>query len=120
MRKHTPGPWTVDPDGLTWDTDEEAGVFARVRINIGDGLGTPAWIGEAWLLNSDEAETMANARLIAKAPELAEFAEFVRDACVRLNDARAVENGDQGMLSEELEDMEQQAAALLRTLEPNP
>lgn len=42
-----------------------------------------------------------------------EFARFVRDANVRLNDARAVELGNKEMLSEELNDMAQQAIEFL-------
>lgn len=46
--------------------------------------------------------------------EIRESAAFIRDACVRLNDARAVALGNTGMLAEELTEIE---AAAVRILE---
>lgn len=42
-----------------------------------------------------------------------EFAKFVRDASVRLNDAQAVSESNKEMLAEELTDMEDQARSFL-------
>ncbi len=67
MSKHTPGPWFVDA--------EHAGLFeqdqARFWINAS---GTHV----AYVDGPRNDERTANARLIAAAPELLEFAEEVR------------------------------------------
>jgi hypothetical protein len=58
--KHTPGPWCVDDDGFT--------------IKSLNGIARHPEIAEVF--GSDWQE---NARLIAAAPDLLSFAEFVRD-----------------------------------------
>ena len=55
---HTPGPWHYDPDGEVWAT----------RVNGQDVTICPEWL---WA-RSLRDEGMANARLIAAAPELLE------------------------------------------------
>ena len=58
---HTPGPWHYDPDGEVWAT----------RVNGQDVTICPEWL---WA-RSVRDEGMANARLIAAAPELLEALE---------------------------------------------
>jgi hypothetical protein len=62
MTKHTPGPWRVDagcPRQVIWYD----GARMRVVATCSDNLG---------LINGAVEEAMANARLIAAAPELLE------------------------------------------------
>lgn len=59
---HTPGPWIAGRPIFVDDED-------MATIAIRQPNATPI-IAEVLLLNSDEAEMEANARLIAKAPEL--------------------------------------------------
>jgi len=54
ITKHTPGPWTVAPDGL-------------VDIDAADGL--PVAVATGWLYRT-HPECLANVALIAAAPDL--------------------------------------------------
>ena len=117
MSKHTPGPWQVAEN---YDSRTGPHVYIE-REYDGDGVTNLAGIytvaevaDQAFL---PEGTQVANARLIAKAPELLELAQFVRDACVRLNNARAVDAGNGSMLTEELDDMGNQASALLAKID---
>lgn len=73
---HTPGPWTAAHNGYFWDIRSER-----------DGLISDACASNSIYRNGDliprneaEAIAVANARLIAAAPELLEALEMVRDA----------------------------------------
>lgn len=63
-QKHTPGPWQAGAP-IFDDTED----MARIEVRV---PGTTPVIAEVLLLNSDENEMKANARLIAAAPELRE------------------------------------------------
>lgn len=62
---HTPGPWSTDGDGIVRHHGS-GGV-------LGIKLGSP-WIEGAWDRENADAETLANARLIAAAPDGLAFA----------------------------------------------
>lgn len=104
---HTPGPWdmdeptkdffTIGPRRLVRGTDD----VAQIRHGR----------------NRRRAETLANARLIAAAPEMREALQFVVEAINRLRDMRSVELNNQGQLAEELDDMDGQARDLLARID---
>ena len=60
--QHTPGPWMVRHDFLCSDKTLTVGVAA---VNIGSESGAVAWP-----TGTNEAQELANARLIAAAPDL--------------------------------------------------
>jgi hypothetical protein len=62
--KHTPGPWVVEIDKRTWGWVEVAGPSFRA--------GGPTQATD--LTPADEAQRIADARLIAAAPDLLEAA----------------------------------------------
>lgn len=77
--KHTPGPWKREAFGI-WHTNEkgENRRVACAEIDRGEGPYKP----------SDEGEVVANARLIAAAPELLAALRFVQ----KYADMRAAKN----------------------------
>lgn len=115
MAEHTPGPWVqssyeVVERGVT----TERGYFIQQRQ--GRDIARLPHFGN----DAVTGEQLANARLIAKAPEMLEALEFIRDACVRLNDARAVIENKQEVLAEELDDIQGIVGKLLEEVtEPN-
>ena len=98
MSGHTPGPWTLHESQMS----RPAGHLFFVK---GNGFTVA------------ESYKPANARLIAKAPEMCEALQFVLDAINRLRDMRSVELNNQDQLAEELNDMENVAGVLLAELE---
>jgi hypothetical protein len=71
MTKHTPGPWKVG----AW-TNHGLMIYAKQRLLIGFTQGYPEFTPERTV---SEAEAEANARLIARAPELLEALKLIRD-----------------------------------------
>lgn len=67
MANITPGPWTVDPKVSDLDPEGmvDGGFYARSVTAPGAAIAEIYWHGA-----ESDAETAANARLIAKAPEL--------------------------------------------------
>ena len=59
MTKHTKGPWTATKHDQHW-----------VRVNVTIKAGGNTWV--AFMPDEDKEERMANARLMAAAPELLE------------------------------------------------
>lgn len=71
--KHTPGPWSVDQDGVYAANGEQLGVVFSVK-------SSPNW----W------SEGVANTNLIASAPELLEALEaLVNSVEFRIDDPRS-------------------------------
>jgi hypothetical protein len=66
----TPGPWFTYDDGIIRHNGP-AGV-------LGLKLGSP-WLEEAWSYDDADAETRANARLIAAAPTMAGYIQRKAD-----------------------------------------
>lgn len=66
MSKHTPGPWKA----------EKPGAFAHYEI-YADAAGPLATVYNNSISNAARTECKANARLIATAPELLDFAILV-------------------------------------------
>ena len=62
MNKHTKGPWTATKHDQHW-----------VRVNVTIKAGGNMWV--AFMPDEDKEEKMANARLMAAAPELLEALE---------------------------------------------
>lgn len=62
MLKHTPGPWTID------DLSLPSQKFVRIGDNVAHIPQRSK--GKYYALNQLDKETQANARLIAKAPDL--------------------------------------------------
>ncbi len=88
---HTPGPWAINPDTLTYRgnsirierIDPKAGILASIA-----DVFAPNGAGDRWI-----EEGRANARLIASAPALLEALEALW--AVALNfDARDAYNGE--------------------------
>jgi hypothetical protein len=75
--KHTPGPWHVCIDDDGNPLSGRPGVFSSEELDCGivhwDGFKQTYWQSAR-----GEKEMHANARLIAAAPDLLEFAEEVR------------------------------------------
>jgi len=94
MSKHTPGPWTAEP--------EEA---IRVRAPDGGAVAILGWLrGRDGLSGRRPAdEVLANARLIAAAPELLEIVQMIL--------------GEGGNPMSSLAGVEKRARALLRRIE---
>jgi hypothetical protein len=73
--KHTPGPWMASHNGYYWQIDSEKygeiGNVCASSFSYFNGAKLPA--------DKCEKFAEANARLIAAAPDLLSFAEFVRD-----------------------------------------
>lgn len=69
MAKHTPGPWWVEID--TSDDAAWCNKWPKIMSEDGEIVGTEG-------LYSSIERDMANAKLIAAAPDLLEFAEEVR------------------------------------------
>ena len=67
MSQHTPGPWTVKPTTVRWHPNNSTGDLI---------VAGPQIIGEIWLGENREA----NARLIAKAPEMYELLTRIANA----------------------------------------
>jgi hypothetical protein len=108
MSKNTRGPWEVRPD--------ESGVtYLRVR---GSQLGCRFRIANVPKLTyegateSEAAETLANANLIAAAPELLEALRFILDRYVQL-----VNSGDAGFWDPEKEPQVIQSRAAMAKAE---
>ncbi len=68
--EHTPGRWYTNGDGIVRHSGS-GGVF-------GVKLGSP-WIEGAWERENADPETLANARLIASAPDLLEALVYARE-----------------------------------------
>ena len=62
MTKHTKGPWTATKHDQHW-----------VRVNVTIKAGGNTWV--AFMPDEDKEERMANARLMAAAPDLLEALE---------------------------------------------
>lgn len=72
MSAHTPGPWFVDANGKVWRRDP------RDLYENGGGVAGDhpvATVHRGWPRWEDGFPVEANARLIAAAPELLEFAK---------------------------------------------
>jgi hypothetical protein len=67
MSKHTPGPWR------------------RMGTNVGDEVGQIATLSFDSLVRMKEPERIANARLIAAAPELLEALKYMINVCPPIN-----------------------------------
>lgn len=72
--QHTPGPWSVKPEEVDRAYIRIRGTRLGGRFKIANVL-TPTYEGSP---PREAEETRANARLIAAAPELLEFAQEVR------------------------------------------
>lgn len=70
MSKHTPGPWAIKP----MIDEDQVGIFSGPGASRGDWGGGYAGGSPRYVAVADKrdtpAETLANARLIAAAPEL--------------------------------------------------
>ena len=68
--KHTPGPWTAEFHGSVWHIEEGSGVqLSCVYV---------------WTEDDGEKEAAANARLIAAAPELDAYRQYIEDNLERI------------------------------------
>lgn len=78
MSKHTPGPWEVAEND---DEFECVDIFDMGLMAIIDDLGDPVAHVESWVDDGDDKheEAMANARLIAAAPDLLSACEMMLD-----------------------------------------
>ena len=74
MRKHTPGPWGTLPEECDKPYIRVRGTVLGMRYKVANVI-TPIYDG---VHEREAEETRANARLIAAAPDLLEFAEEVR------------------------------------------
>lgn len=89
MSKHTPGPWHVEVTLSAINVDSDMGGIAQVF-----GADNP------------DDETMPNARLLAKSPELYDLLKQVRTAWMngRMDTVEGILTGD--VLAETLEEIE--------------
>lgn len=75
MEQHTPGPWAIKP----MIDEDQVGIFSGPGASRGDWGGGYAGGSPRYVAVADKrdtpAETLANARLIAAAPELLEALE---------------------------------------------
>lgn len=69
MTQHTQGPWEI-----IWP--ENKGVSPRIKC---DSFGTICRLNDIWPTENGYEENLANARLIAAAPELLEALEIITD-----------------------------------------
>ena len=79
MRKHTPGPWKLEPydSCLAGDDFQWGGIWAGPVMLDGINYGQPPYTP----IKPETLERMeADARLIAAAPDLLEALKMVRDA----------------------------------------
>ena len=70
--KHTPGPWVVEPENY----DCDGGTLVRTKGKI--------CLANVWgvmFAKTPDDESLANARLIAAAPDLLEALEYLAGAC---------------------------------------
>ena len=80
MTTHTPGPWTIRTDSRT---DIDRTVFAHTPIH-NNPVAIARVYGEG-VMASPDAEKIANARLIAAAPDLLAACQRALDSSVRIN-----------------------------------
>lgn len=79
MRKHTPGPWSIEQFGHPYRVAEDVTITSYTEIHR-----NPLRIGRAYNISGRD-ETMANARLMASAPKMLaalerlSFAAFSRE-----------------------------------------
>ena len=77
MSEYTKGPWDISETGPKWS------------INVGNGGDSNkhiAMVSCYQLFTNDHTENLANARLIAAAPELLEALEMVQSSyCLQIN-----------------------------------
>lgn len=92
--KHTPGPWAAD--GLDSPHDADRAIYARTPLH-----GNPIFVARAYgngCLCPITPERVANARLIAAAPDLLEAAEKLIDSFMGLNYAFGTRSEEIAML----------------------
>lgn len=94
--KHTPGPWKVTDDGCIYFKDG----FIGEAYNFNPGL-----YGE----KQEDAPMIANARLMAAAPELLEFVEGVAEGLKT--------GGNPGYLEDAVEFLEERAQRIIAKIE---
>jgi hypothetical protein len=79
---HTPGPWTTEPV-----SDDFEGPINVVSEYVSSRYGRTSanWIAECDLQDDRVAENHANARLIAAAPDMLAFVEYVLEETTNHN-----------------------------------
>ena len=85
---HTPGPWTLLPEEADKDYLRIRGTRLGGRYKVANVHHIRYEGVHAVVRERDDAESMANARLIAAAPELLEAAIELKDVCNRPSAAR--------------------------------
>lgn len=75
--KHTPGPWTLLPEEADKDYLRIRGTRLGARYKVANVHMPRLWESHYVLRDRENAESVANARLIAAAPELLEAAKLV-------------------------------------------
>lgn len=93
--KHTPGPWET---GAVMTNVEFTPKGHRFPMRVAD-------CHPSYNAPESEEERLANARLIAAAPELLESMTFIRDACFRILDGKLTKE----QLAEEIDDIQRHA-----------
>lgn len=78
--KHTPGPWAVLPEEADKDYLRIRGTRLGCRYKVANVHMPRLWESHDVLRDHENAESWANARLIAAAPELLEALQFVMTA----------------------------------------
>ena len=78
--KHTPGPWVVLPEEADKDYLRIRGTRLSCRYKVANVHMPRLWESHDVLRDRENAESWANARLIAAAPELLEALEEAENA----------------------------------------